>query len=133
MSAKDFGAWAIPQLRLELGGKTYMVDPPSVAAGGKLLAAAAKGEAVLRGNGEVPEEVQAVLDSIEPGEHPALGATVYAQLVADGVTQATIDRMSYYATFYWARGEDYADAIAKLLWAPRALPDATPGEPAPKD
>ena len=132
MSAKDFGAWAIPQLRLELGGKVYMVDPPSVAAGGKLLASAARGEAALSGVNVVPEEVQAVLATIEPGEHPALGAAVHAQLVADGVHQATIDRMAYYATFYWARGEEYADAIAKLLWAPRVASDEGSGELAPK-
>lgn len=133
MSAVDFGEWAIESLRLELGGKTYEVAPPSVATGAILLASAAKGEAVMRGDDTVPDEIQKLLDEIEPGDHPALGATVYAQLVADGVPQATIDRMSYYATFYWARGKEYADALAVLLWSARESAESEGGDAAPKD
>ena len=34
---------------------------------------------------------------------------------------ATIDRMGYYATFYWARGRAYANALAGILWGPDEL------------
>ncbi len=117
MSAKDFDRFARPPHELTLRGRSYMVQPPSVDDSGVLLACAVRGEIVLGlVQGELPDEVQAVLDGIKPGEHPALGAT-YDRLVADGVDQVTIDRMAYYMVFFWARGQDYADMIAELLWS----------------
>lgn len=122
MSARDFAAWAEPNLVLTLGERTYTVRPPSVADAGKLLALAVRGEvAVGIAPGPVSEDVQEVLDSIGPDEHPALGRDVYAQLVADGASQVTIDRMAYYAIFYWARSAEYADWIAAALFTPRDI------------
>lgn len=133
MSAVDFGEWAaVDGLVLQLGGVTYTVPPPSVRAMRQVLAAAVRAEINLGlTKGEIPTEVQAVLDDIKPGEHPALGP-VYDQLEADGVPQVVVDRMAYYAVFYWARGKEYADTLAKLLWTP--LPDAKAegGEAGPK-
>ena len=131
MSAVDFESWAVQPLKLTLGERTYLVRPPSVESAGQLLAAAIRAEVNLGIHpGPVPDEVTKVLDTIEPGQHPALGRT-YEQLLADGVDQPTVDRMAYYAVFYWARGKQYADTIAVLLWAPR---DVEPAEetPAPK-
>ena len=131
MGAIDFGEWVAPDLKLELGGRTYMVRPPTVEAAKMILAAAVRGEVNLRlVEGEIPKEVQAVLDTIGD-EHPALG-DAYAEMVADKVPAATIDRMAYYAVFYWARGKEYADTLAKLLWLPRETTTDTAGEPAPK-
>lgn len=125
MSAVDFGDWAIPDLELTLGGRTYMVSPPSVDDGKVILAAAARGEVNLGiVKGDLPDEVARVLERVKPGEHPALGAAVHAQMVADGLPQATIDRVTYYAVFYWARGREYADHLASLLWAPRQTEEA---------
>lgn len=122
MSSRDFAAWAEPNLVLTLGERTYTVRPPSVADGGKLLALAVRGEvAVGIVPGPVSDEVQEVLDSIEPDEHPALGADVYNQLVADGWSDITINRMAYYAIFYWTRGAEYADWIAAALFTPRDI------------
>lgn len=128
MSAVDFESWAVQPLQLTLGERTYSVRPPSVGAAGQLLAAAVRAEVNLGINrGEVPAEVEMVLDTIKPGEHPALGP-VYDELLRDGVDQATVDRMAYYAVFFWARGKDYADTIAALLWAPRDLTAREAGE-----
>lgn len=116
MSVKDFAAWVVPDLKLPLRGRTYSVRPPSVEGAKKCIAAAVLGE-VNMGlvKGPVPPEVQEIIDSIEPDEHPALGA-VHDELVADGVDPETINRMTVYVVYYWARGESYADFIAHLQW-----------------
>jgi hypothetical protein len=54
-------------------------------------------------------------------------------MVAAGVHPQTIDRMAYYCVFYWARGKEYADAIAVLLWAREENDAIEADEPAPKD
>lgn len=133
MSAVDFAAWALEDLEVTLRGRTYLVRPPSVEAGKKILAAALRGEVRLGiEKSEIPAEVQAVLDSIKPTEHPALGEQVYEQMVADGISQVEIDRVSYYAVFYWARGKEYADKLATALWALPSTETAEAGEAAPK-
>jgi hypothetical protein len=53
-------------------------------------------------------------------------------MVANKVPAATIDRVTYYAVFYWARGKEYADTLAKLLWMPRDLTPGIAGGAAPK-
>ncbi|TFD09824.1 hypothetical protein E3T26_14445 [Cryobacterium sp. TMT1-21] len=131
MGAIDFGEWVAPDLELKLGGRTYTVHPPTVEAAKMILAAAVRGEVHLGlVTGEIPPEVQAMLDTIGDG-HPALGDT-YAAMVADQVPAPTIDRVAYYAVFYWARGKEYADTLAKLLWLPRDLTTGAVGESAPK-
>jgi hypothetical protein len=133
VAAVDFGEWAVPGLELTFGGDTYVVSPPTVEDSKKLLAAAVRAEVGLGlVKGEIPDEIAAVLATIQPGEHPALGA-VYEVLAAAGVPQATIDRMGYYATFYWARGKAYADALAGILWGPAADPvEGEAGDDDPK-
>lgn len=124
MGAVDFGEWALPDLELTMRGRTYTVCPPSVADGRVLLAAAARAEVNLGiVEGPVPDEVEKVLAGFESGAHPALGADVHQQMVDDGLSQVEIDRMTYYAVFYWARGREYADRLAALLWTPRTLND----------
>ena len=131
MGAVDFGEWVAPDLKLELGGRTYTVRPPTVAAAKMILAAAVRGEVNLGlVTGEIPDEVQAMLASIGD-DHPALG-DVYAALVADKVPAVTIDRVAYYAVFYWARGKEYADTLANLMWLPREASTGIAGDPAPK-
>lgn len=122
MGAVDFGEWALPDLELTMRGRTYTVCPPSVADGRVLLAAAARAEVNLGiVEGPVPAEVEKVLAGFEQGAHPALGVDVHQQMVDDGLSQVEIDRMTYYAVFYWARGREYADRLAALLWTPRTL------------
>ncbi len=131
-TASDFAAWAVPDLVIPLGERTYTVRPPSVDDSRKLLACAVRGEVGLGiAKGPVPDEVQEVLDTIGPDEHPALGAT-YQQMVDAGEHPETIDRMAYYAIFYWARGKEYADTLAAALWSPRDLAAEGAGEAAPK-
>lgn len=132
MGAVDFGEWAAPALELTFKGRSYFVEPPTVEDSKKLLAAAVRGEVNLGlVKGEIPDAVQEVLDTIGPDAHPALGP-VYEQLLADEVPQQTIDRMAYYATFYWARGKEYADRLAVILFTPRQLAGEGSSEPAPK-
>lgn len=137
-TASDFAAWAIPDLVIPLRGsdgelREFVVHPPSVDDMGKLLASAVRGELNLGiVKGEMPAELQEVLDSIK-GEHPSLG-TAYQQMVDAGVHPTTIDRMAYYCVFYWTRSKEYADALAVLLWAREQDDAASEGEgPAPKD
>ena len=131
MGAVDFAEWVAPDLKIDLGGRTYIVRPPTVEAAKMILAAAVSGEVNLRlVAGVIPPEVQTILDTIGE-QHPALGEA-HAAMVADEVPAQTIDRVAYYAVFYWARGKEYADTLAKLLWLPRDLTHATAGEPAPK-
>ncbi|MFP7833135.1 hypothetical protein [Marisediminicola sp. LYQ134] len=128
MGAVDFSEWAAPALELPFEGRIYRVQPPTVEGAKKVLAAAVRGEVKLGlVAGEVPPEVEAILATIKPGEHPALGRA-YQQMADDGVPAVTIDRMAYYATFFWARGREYADRLAVILFAPRELPtDAEEG------
>lgn len=139
-SAADFKAWAqqdlVMTLPTPLGDRDFRVRPPSVADAGKLLACAVRGEIELglAPVKEIPDEIQAVLDTIDPNEHPALGKT-YDEMVEADLSQVTIDRFAYYAIFYWARGEEYADTLARLLFTPRVTDDLFPdegGEAAPK-
>lgn len=135
-SAADFKAWAQQDLVIPLGDRTFTVRPPSVDDAGKLLACAVRGEVFLGiVKGPIPDEVQEVLDSIEPGEHPALGDT-YQEMVDAQLSPVTIDRFAYYAIFYWARGEEYADRLARILFTPRDITGAAStesGGDAPKD
>lgn len=127
-SPSDFKAWAQPDLVIPFEGRGFRVAPPSVEDSAKLLACAVRFEVDLEiVAGPLPDEVQAVLDTIGPAEHPALGST-YDEMVAAGLSPVTIDRMAVYALFYWVRGEEYADALATIMWTPRELSDA--GEPA---
>jgi hypothetical protein len=123
VSAADFTAWVIPDLELTLGERTYRVRPPSGARAKMILAAAARAEVNLgMSKGPLPAELEEILAAIGTS-HPALGDEVYEQMAADEVPVQVIDRMSYYAAFYWARGADYAGALAVLLWGDRELGD----------
>lgn len=130
-SASDFKAWAQPDLVISFRGRDFIVAPPSVEDSAKLLACAVQFEVELgMVTGPVPDEVQAVLNMIGPDEHPALGSA-YAEMVAAGLSPVTIDRMAVYSLLYWVRGEEYADAMATVMWTPRKLSEA--GEsPTPK-
>lgn len=140
-TASDFKSWAVPNLVMPLGGRDgvvrdFVVRPPSVDDAAKVLACAIRGEVKLgMVEGPIPDDVQAVLDTIGPDEHPSLGEA-YQEMVDAEVGQITIDRMIYYSIFYWARGEEYADTLARILWTPRdpaADIDAQDAEePAPK-
>lgn len=133
MTAADFASWAVPDLVLTLGERDYTVPPPSVDDMGKLLACAVRGEVKLGiVKGPIPDDVQGVLDTIRTDEHPALGQATYERVVADGVHPTTIDRMAYYSVFFWARGKEYADQLAVLLWGREEAEPADPEEPAPK-
>ncbi|WP_194385185.1 DUF7426 family protein [Microbacterium luteum] len=138
MGHVDFTDWAVQDLVLPYKGKQYRVPAPSVRRAPLILASALRGEINLgyardetgAPITEVPEEVQELLDTIGD-THPGLTDEVYAQMVADDLPVVTIDRMAYYAVFYWARGREYADRLAALMWTPRELPEEE--QPAPKD
>lgn len=131
MGAVDFEEWAAPGLKLTFGEGTFMVSPPNVDRARKILAAAVRGEiklGLVPGRTEVPAPVQAILDELEPDEHPGLG-DAHAALVEAGVPVTTIDRMAYYSVFYWARGREYADALATALWSEEGSSSSRGGPP----
>ena len=129
----DFAQWVTPDLVLPLRGELYQVRPPTVEAAQQIIAAAARAEINLGiAKGPVSAEVQEILDGIGPDDHPALGEA-YEWMVANGVPAPDIDRAAYYAVFYWAKGRDYADKIARALWAPAADGEAPEESPAPKE
>lgn len=133
MAVVDFEDWVRPDLELTLKGKTYTVPAPDVERAQQLLAAAVIGELRLGiVKGDVPKEVATVMARTAVGEHFALTEPVYREMVADGVNQVTIDRMSYYTVFYWARGKEYADELASLMWAPEIAAQVA-AENAPED
>ena len=130
-TASDFASWAVPDLVIPLGGRTFTVQPPSVDDMGKLLACAVRGEVNLGiVEGHIPDEVQEILDTIGSDEHPARGAAYHE--MREHLHPVTLDRMAYYAVFYWARGKEYADALATLLFTPREVDAESEAEPAPK-
>lgn len=124
MGAVAFEQWAVPDLVLTLGERTYRVRPPDLDGWGQCLALAVRFQ---RGPDDVPAEVAGVLASMGEDAHPGLG-DVWDQLVADKVNPQIRARMDVYATLYWALGEDVAGRVARFLWAPESVE----GEPAPK-
>jgi hypothetical protein len=132
MGTVDFSDWAVPDLELALGGKKYVISPPSVKQVQHILALTVRAEINLGlATGPLPQDLQDVLVSLGDTKLGVvtMGQAVYDQLVEDGYPPITIDRMAYYALFFWSRGKGRADALATVLWAPRDTeePDA-PGE-----
>lgn len=131
MATVDFTDWAVADLVLTLGGRTYRVPPPSVDRAKQVLACVVRAEINLRLHpGPLPDELAALLAEIDtvPLGHVSLGVSVHEQLVADGLPPMTIDRMAYYALFHWARGKERADEIATALWAARDADDDGVGD-----
>jgi hypothetical protein len=123
MSAVNFSEWAIPALKLKLGGATYEVAPPDVERAKLILALTVRTEVGLGlAAGPMPEELDDVLaseEAMQPLGVITLGKGAYDAMLADRVPTATIERMAYYAMLYWARGKDRADAVAQALWTPK--------------
>ena len=110
-TASDFASWAVPDLVIPLGGRTFTVQPPSVDDMGKLLACAVRGEVNLGiVEGHIPDEVQEILDTIGSDEHPALGAAYHE--MREYLHPVTLDRM--------ARSEEEPD-VGVILRVLRAV------------
>lgn len=144
MSAVDFAEWAAPDLTFtfpesafvqgtNVGGRTFTVRPPTVGNMEKVLALAIRGEVQFRlvDATEVPAPVQAIIDSIAPDEHPALGPT-FAEMRDAGLNDPTINRTAYYTIFYWARGKQYADDFATEVYTALSQADTAAGVDAPR-
>lgn len=128
MTAVDFEAWAVPDLTLTFKGRSYTVPPPDVDRAKVIMASALRAEVNLGiVAGPVDEEIDRILATVGDS-HPALTDGVYEQMAADGVPVKSIDRMSYFAVFYWARSAEYAGWIATRLWQLDSA--ATPSEKA---
>ncbi|MDQ1127562.1 hypothetical protein QE428_002595 [Microbacterium sp. SORGH_AS 505] len=127
MSAVDFAEWAAPHLVLTFGEHTFRVTPPTTGeVTARVLALAVVAEVELGlVTGPVPDAIEEIVNGIGPDEHPAL-REAYGEM-KDLVQQhkllpASIDRAAVYAIFFWARGREYADWIAELIWT--RIPDA---------
>jgi hypothetical protein len=129
----SFDEFAEPSLVLHLHGATYVCPPPNVGNSAVVIALHVRARVQL-GLDEGPVD-QKLLDLIdkEAGAVPlavlTLGQTVYDQLLAAGESAMTINRMGYYGILYWARGEEYADGMARAMWAQPAEVAATPKAP----
>ena len=130
MGSVDFAEWVEPSLDVTIGGGQYSCPPPSVAKARIIVALAVLAEHRLGlAPGDPDPEIVALIDAqTDSLSVVTLGQPVYDRMVADGLTQMTIDRVGYYALHYWARGKAQADWLAAAMWAP----DAEPGEAAPK-
>ena len=124
MSAFDFTEFAEPNLEIPLHGVTYSSKPPSVEDAAIILALHAQARIGLNLD-EGPLDV-ALLALIEkkasdvPLAVLTLGRDVYDALVAAGESPTTINRVGYYGMLYWARGEEYAVALSRAMWAPES-------------
>lgn len=131
MAAIDFAEWVAPDLSLTVGGRTYRVRPPTVAEARVIVALMIRTEerlGLVPAGAARPEGLDEALDQV--GQRPlgevTLGRAVHRALMEDDVPAATVDRMSYYAMVFWARGRDRADAIARVLWS--RAEDSTGGD-----
>ncbi|TKR27133.1 hypothetical protein FA014_01895 [Cellulomonas hominis] len=125
MALKDLTQFLAPALELPCGDRVYVVSPPSKDVGLKLAAINAVGVATYAsvlekcptcgraGAPHVPAETLALVESLGETDvaELSLGADVYAQMVADGVSAPDIDMFGMYALYYWTVGEETADAI----------------------
>jgi len=118
MPSVDFTAWVEPDLAVTLGGEQYLCPPPSVAQAKIIVAIAVLSEhrlGLAKGEPD-PALVELANAQTDPLPVLTLGRDVYDRMIADGVTQTTIDRVGYYALHYWARGKAQADFLAAAMW-----------------
>jgi hypothetical protein len=120
MPSVDFAAWVEPNLDVTLGGRDYSIPPPSVDKAKIIVALTVVSEHNLGlVKGDPDPEVVAIVDAqTDPLAVVTLGRDIYDRMVADGVTQITIDRVGYYAMHYFARGKAQADWLAAAMWSP---------------
>lgn len=119
MATVDFADWVADDLRIPLGGKTYEVQPPSVAQAKVILACAVQSEVRLGlTKRELDDDTKDILAKLEqtPLGEVSLGKDVYDEMVTDGVPAVTINRVALYAVWFWAYGKKLADAFAALMW-----------------
>lgn len=126
---KDLTAWLTPDLSLSLGGRTYIVRPPSVEAGLNLTALNVAGVAgylavqgacptcgrtgALEVTDEINERYEALKDT--PLGILSLGKDVYEQMIADDLPEKHIDTAALYAMYYWTMGEAAADNLLTAM------------------
>ena len=136
MPSVDFTAWATPNLEVTLAGHDYSAKPPSVAQAKVILAFAVIAEHgldLVKGEPD-PELVALTKAQKVPLAAVSLGQDVYDQMIADGIDQATTDRVGYYAMHFWARGKAQADWLAQAMWATPDTEEVTAATPkAPQD
>lgn len=123
MGSVDFTEWAEPPLVLTLGGATYTMAPPSVEQAKTFIACAVHAEQRLGLiKGTIPDELKDLLAKVANTSVGVLGLgeSVVKDLRDAGASAVTIDRMGYYAIFYWVRGKARADEIALAFWRPQS-------------
>lgn len=110
---KNLNQYLRPNLELEVGTKLYVIPPPTKKNG--LILAAVVTAGANKEEGEEPsQEIQQVLDGVDPDQdfsEMALGKRVFDLMVKDDVPGSHIDRLGFYAMYYWVLGETAADAI----------------------
>lgn len=125
-----FDTWATPDLVLTLRGREFRSRPPVADRAKEIIALSVVWEHGAGMIDEVPEDVNAVADSVKvPLADLTLGPEVHAELrkIADA---RTITRMAQYGLLYWAYGEERADAYARLMWAtPEPAEETAPKAP----
>jgi hypothetical protein len=118
--AKDFTAWARPDLVLTLGGREYRSRPPTFGQVDLLLAITVRLELEIGiVKGEMPADLAELITqhATEPVALLTLGQETYDLMRENREDVEAVRRMGLYAALYWARGEEHADEIAELLWS----------------
>jgi len=135
MPSVDFTSWATPNLEVTLAGHDYSVKPPSVAQAKIILAFAVIAEhdlGLVKGDLD-PDLVALTKAQKVPLAVVSLGQDVYDQMIADGIDQATTNRVGYYAVHFWARGKAQADWLAQAMWTPKNEEATAAAPKAPQD
>ncbi|MFD2839329.1 hypothetical protein ACFSYH_01925 [Populibacterium corticicola] len=118
MAFKDLKQYLVKDLEIPLGGKTYLVPPPTKENGLILASFIALGINAARGADSSEEDIARVQENTDTNLATiSLGGEVHAQMLADGVPEAHIDQAAIYAMYYWTMGEESADAAFETLYA----------------
>lgn len=118
--AKDFTAWARPDLVLTLGGREYRSRPPTFGQIDLLMAITVRLELEIGiVQGEMPADLAELIEQNAdvPVALISLGKETYDLMRENREDVEAVRRMGLYAVLYWARGEEHADEIAEFLWS----------------
>lgn len=134
MAIKDLTGFITDELTLNVGDKTYVVQPPSREDGKIMMAINVVGMAAIFNTDavntgqpvqEVDPQYQEIADANAGRELGELSlGDAYQEIIADGWDGPTVDTLAAYAFYYWTMGEDAADQMLELR--------AGGGGPAPK-
>lgn len=121
MTVKDFTKLLTPNLELVVGDKTYSVEPPSKEDGKIMMAlnvvgvqafTAAAGSCEVCGRGGTPDldpSIKALVDANAGRDLGELSLRNCYARMCEELDGPLLERLEYYAFYYWTLGEQFAD------------------------